>query len=411
MRVAILGNGFIGWGGGIDFLINYIYALKSQPDIQIILFLPVDGYLGKVKHFLRPMKRCLASLARHGKLDFSNIPLRTEQSLQTVVENFQSQFQTLQIAYYVQEGDGLLKALRQQNIDIAFPALQSLPARYPIPWVGYIPDFQHRYMPQFFTQKECVGRDRDFGQMLSVCQALVVNAKAVKEDVYRFYPQTQANVYAMPFSPIPRNQWLSDGDVDVVGKYNLPKRYFLISNQFWIHKDHKTAFRALALLHHKQIGQDVDIVCTGKMADYRFPHYIEELQELLVDLHEQDNVHFLGYIPKRDQIEILKKSVAVVQPTLFEGGPGGGAAYDSISLGKRIILSDIPVNMDVQGNLATYFAHGNAESLAEKMADVLEQPALQPSYPALREQGKCMQENLGRALAEMLKATIADWKA
>ena len=52
------------------------------------------------------------------------------------------------------------------------------------------------------------------------------------------------------------------------------------------------------------------------------------------ELGINDDVEIVGHIPKLDQIALLKNSIAVIQPTLFEGGPGGGSAYDAISLGS-----------------------------------------------------------------------------
>ena len=39
MRIAIMGKGFINWGGGIDFLRFCINALKNQENAKLILFL------------------------------------------------------------------------------------------------------------------------------------------------------------------------------------------------------------------------------------------------------------------------------------------------------------------------------------------------------------------------------------
>lgn len=62
------------------------------------------------------------------------------------------------------------------------------------------------------------------------------------------------------------------------------------------------------------------------------------------------------YIAKLDQIALLKKSIAVIQPTLFEGGPGGGASYDAISLGKPLIVSDIKVNQEIEQSERVFFS-------------------------------------------------------
>lgn len=38
----------------------------------------------------------------------------------------------------------------------------------------------------------------------------------------------------------------------------------------------------------------------------------------------ESKIKILGHIPKLEQIELIKNCIAVIQPTLFEGGPGGG---------------------------------------------------------------------------------------
>ena len=68
---------------------------------------------------------------------------------------------------------------------------------------------------------------------------------------------------------------------------------------------------------------------------------------------------------------LLKKSIAVIQPTLFEGGPGGGASYDAISLGKPLIVSDIAVNREIEENERVFFFMAkNTNSLMKKMNEV-----------------------------------------
>jgi glycosyltransferase involved in cell wall biosynthesis len=162
------------------------------------------------------------------------------------------------------------------------------------------------------------------------------------------------------------SNWLEEGNPDLLERYNLPRRYFLISNQFWIHKSHITAFRALAMLSNDQSCADIHLVCTGKMEDHRFPDHIRDLQQKIREVGIEGRVHLLGHIPKLDQIAIMKNSLAVLQPTLFEGGPGGGAVYDAVSLGVPAILSDIPVNREIKNeeNLF-YFKAGSPTDLAE----------------------------------------------
>ena len=117
------------------------------------------------------------------------------------------------------------------------------------------------------------------------------------------------------------------------------------------------------------------VVCTGQTQDYRHPGYFDELQSRIADLGLTDAVVVLGHIPKLDQIQIMKQAVALVQPTLFEGSQGGLAVYDAVGLGVRAIVSDIPVNLEIQDSYVTFFQTGSVEDLAIKMAKILGEAA------------------------------------
>jgi glycosyltransferase involved in cell wall biosynthesis len=146
---------------------------------------------------------------------------------------------------------------------------------------------------------------------------------------------------------------------------------------------------------------DIHIVCTGKMEDYRFPDHIRGLRDEVRGLGIEERVHCLGHIPKADQIVIMKGALAVLQPTLFEGGPGGGAVYDAISLGVPAILSDIPVNREIEGeeNLF-YFVAGSAEDLTKKIKVFLKTEIRRPAKEKLIESGEKRSRLMGKRLLE-----------
>lgn len=198
-------------------------------------------------------------------------------------------------------------------------------------------------------------------------------------------------------------EWFLPYTVDVKKKYDLPDNFFLISNQFWIHKDHFTAFNALNAIKSKS---DVVIVCTGVIEDYRRPNYAEEINQYLASNGLTERVKMLGHIPKRDQIEILKNSIALVQPTLFEGGPGGGCVYDAVSLGVPVILSDIPVNLEVVADNIWFFKAEDSIDLAEKMSFVLRTNIHRTTQEALLKMGQLNLEKLGDRLLEAISSVV-----
>jgi hypothetical protein len=135
---------------------------------------------------------------------------------------------------------------------------------------------QHKHYPDFFSSNEIIERDILFQSTLNTATAILVNSIEAKNDINKYYPDIKTKILSMPFAPYPLNEWLKDSN-KLIAQYKLPLKYFTISNQFWIHKDHATAFKALKILHdiHKQT--DIHIVCTGKQEDFRFPDYFNRL--------------------------------------------------------------------------------------------------------------------------------------
>jgi glycosyltransferase involved in cell wall biosynthesis len=126
------------------------------------------------------------------------------------------------------------------------------------------------------------------------------------------------------------------------------------------------------------------------MEEPRRPEYIDWIRSLVDKLEISSNITFLDYIPKSHQIEIMKWSEAVIQPTLFEGGPGGGSVYDAISIGSRAIVTELPVNKEIRrsGNQVFYFAPRDPQSLYMRMVDVSEAEWIFPSFEDLYQQSQ-----------------------
>lgn len=335
MNVGVLVEGLDEWDGGVDLLKAYIHPMSRSTSLSVyVLF---SKYTKEIERDNK-IKRWVTD----GKINAI-------------------------IVDYGYDWYDLCRTANELKLDVMFPVLRDLTEEFPIPWVPYMPDFQHKYFHNFFTEADIEYRDQDFGNKVIPNRAVMVEAESVKNDIMRFYPNAKAKVFVMPYTAIPEKDWLDISTIDI-SIYNLPSRYFLISNQFWLHKDHATAFRALSLM--KDRNEDVCIVCTGNTNDDRNPEHFPSLLKLIKDVGIEDRVKFLGFIPKKDQIAIMCGSLAVIQPTLFEGNPGGGIAYNAISMNVPIILSDIEVNKELKGDNVYFFKKTDHVELAKKMSEL-----------------------------------------
>ena len=400
MRVAMVGAGFIGWGGGVDFLKAYVAPLQRLSDCEIFIFIPRDSWL---RNAARDLRYHFRTKLLHRQIGRYSHPY----TARDLVDVFRSD--DVHVVVYDLYWDvisDLTKALKKYHIDIIFPTLLDLGRDFPIPWIPYLPDLQHKYYPEFFSEEEIRDRDVSFQHLLQSARSVIVEAEDVKNDLEKFYSVGNTKIFVMPYTAIPEEEWFSLENVDVE-KYDLPEKYFLISNQFWLHKDHKTAFDALKLMHDAGYT-DYHIVCTGKTDDYRDPRYFQRLLETLHKNNMEKYVHFLGYIPKADQIKILCQSQAALQPTLFEGNPGGGIAYNAISLGVPIILSDIPVNKELQSPLVSFFKRKDPESLKAVMVELVEHRKTFSRYNQVEliEQGQIRLKRLSDAVNSALQYNL-----
>lgn len=262
-----------------------------------------------------------------------------------------------------------------EKIDLLFPVNTKVyPGHCAASW---IPDFQHRYLPSLFSQKERDSRDKTFGEIAAQAQLIMVTSRAVEKDFHEFYPSSAAVTKVLVIPTLPNEEWYSADSVEVQKKYGIPDRFILCCNQFWTHKNHIALFKAIALIRSQ--GQDVHLVCTGFNHDYRDPDYFSKLQQMIVKLGITDLIHILGLIPRHDQIQLIRRSMFVVQPSLFEGL--SMIVQECQVLGKTIIVSDLDVH--VEHEYGIYFQRTNFQDLAQKISALL--PASQPGPDLPRE--------------------------
>lgn len=246
---------------------------------------------------------------------------------------------------------------------VAYP-VKGLPLSMNIESVLWIPDFQYKCLPEYFSEEEIRLRDLSYSKMLDNDSILVLSSESVRTDFERFFPEHgNKMVRILRFiSVMDDDDYLPDPD-EVCARYKLPDKFVYLPNQFFMHKRHDLVFSALAKL--KRNGAKIDLVCTGNSQDYRSQEYYASLMSFLRNNQLVDQVNLLGLIPRADQIQIFRKAAFVLQPSIFEGW--STTVEDGISLGKDILLSDIDTHKEQKPEHGQYFKAGCVDSLAESI--------------------------------------------
>lgn len=260
----------------------------------------------------------------------------------------------------------LASAARQSRVEAIFPVSVSYTRLLPSA-IAWIPDLQHCILPEFFSRLARAHRDKNFPALLrDPNRHVVFSSRCALDDATRAYGSARAQTHILHFATVPEPSWFQD-PAPFVAKYNLPVDYFILCNQFWIHKDHMTAFRAVAQL--KRQGATVHLVCTGPTQDNRHPEFFPKLKAQVKEMGIEQQVHILGMIPRVDQVCLIRASKAVLQPSKFEGW--STVIEDARALGRPVIASDFPVHIEQNAPGSYFFRMGDAEDCALAIARFL----------------------------------------
>ena len=303
---------------------------------------------------------------------------------------------------------GALAALGQRfGLDVLLPSGFPLGSAFPIPWVGYIDDFQYKYLPNYYEPAFRRKRDRFLARMLTEPKAVVMLSMSACRDAKAFLPNLSAELVPLPFAADCPQDWLGEKE-GVAEKYDIAARYFMICNQFWMSKRHDVAFAAFAQLAKED--DTVQLVCTGRTEDHRDLGYFPRLLTLVRDLGLSDRIKILGFIPKVDQIALMRNCIALIQPTEFEGQPGGLSVNDAVAIGVRTIVSDIPVNREIEEWVTSYFPLNDIDALHHTMSQMMRSSPPSPDTGALRELGRERRLRCAQALLDAARLAMG-WQS
>jgi glycosyltransferase involved in cell wall biosynthesis len=227
----------------------------------------------------------------------------------------------------------------------------------------WIPDFQDKYLPNFFTAEDLAFREKHNSFIAYNHQNnIIFSSLDAKNDFDRFFPNHQAKTEVLHFAvthPVYKDLSLAA----IIDKHKIPENYFFSPNQFWAHKNHIIILKAIKIL--KEQGISYTVVFSGKMHDHRNLEYSNELLNFVKDNELQENIYFLGFIDRAEQLKLMKEAIAIIQPSLFEGW--STVVEDAKAMNQYVILSDLKVHREQMTENVSFFNPNEASDLAEKL--------------------------------------------
>lgn len=247
-------------------------------------------------------------------------------------------------------------------IDVVYPGFGSTVAGSVT--MRWIPDFQHRHLPELFSTEEREARDRSIGAIAAHPGVVVLSSATAADDFRRFYPGHLATPRVWHFCSLLDSRGPVPPLPEVAGS-RFPEKFLYLPNQFWVHKNHITVFKALARLRADR-GLRVPLVCTGAQSDRRNAEHFAGLAAFIARNGLAEQIHMLGLIDRREQVGILRRAAAVVQPSRFEGW--STVVEDVRATGRPIFLSDLAVHREQAPGACSYFPPESDTALADAIA-------------------------------------------
>jgi glycosyltransferase involved in cell wall biosynthesis len=186
-------------------------------------------------------------------------------------------------------------------------------------------------------------------------QLAIVDSKSV-QDWYR------KNLGRFPiYVPYGANIDLTEADEKILDKRNLRnKKYVLFVGRLVQEKGVHYLIEAF-----KGIKTDSELVIVGG-------NPYDKEYELFLRKNAAKNTRFLGYVYGRDYENICKGAYIYVTPSELEGT--SPALLTAMALGKCVLVSDIPENLETIGDAGFSFKNGNSADLREKLRFLLANP-------------------------------------
>lgn len=364
MKIGILTEKFSVWPGGIEFVKYVTVGLRENKNNELtLLIFDENSFEQKLKRIVKNIIRFVFRNKYPKEFLIKNNAQRLTSALN--IESF--------ILY---TNKRQLEKIINQNFDIVLPSFNNLNSKIKVPVLNYIFDFQHKYLSGNFSKKEVTVRDKHFKSIILNNSPIIVNAEDVKKDIFKFFGR-EKDVLVIPFSPIQyeRNNDKIINPQEILDKYRLTGRnYFIICNQFWHHKGHLTALKAVKDARDT-FNIKLKVVLTGRFPDEKTLKYCKEISDYIKECHIEDNIIFTGFIDKAEQIILLSNAEALLQPTEFEGGPGGFSVYEALSLRVKCIVSNIAVNTEISDDLVTFFEKSDVRDLTNKLINSHNKPS------------------------------------
>ncbi|MEL6309302.1 MAG: glycosyltransferase family 1 protein [Chloroflexota bacterium] len=264
-------------------------------------------------------------------------------------------------------------AIWQSRPDVTFVPAHTLPLAFPGKAVVTVHDLGYKHFPDAHTESQVRYLDWSTRHSAKRATLILADSEATSEDLQGFYdvPAEKISVvYPGVAPPHDTRDW------SLFSKYDLPMSYFVFIGTLQPRKNIERIVQAFDRWQHANPDKDYGLVLAGKKG-WKFDEaWVENVE----------NVHCIGYIDDEYKGALLRESVALVFPSLFEGF--GFPAVEAMHMGTPVIASNTSSLPELVGDAGILCDPLSVPQIAASLDVIAE-------YPRLRD--TLMQKGMRRA--------------
>lgn len=253
--------------------------------------------------------------------------------------------------------------LAGQRADLLFEQADYYGWRPRVPILAWMPDLQHRTLPDMFSSVNWWRREFGFRMQARAPRTIMLSSLTSRNECERYYAPSRGRTVVVRFA-VPADPGATV-DEAIPGIYGLPRRFFYLPNQFWRHKNHLLVVEGLARIKDRQ--PDLVVACSGNPIDPRHPGHFASVERAVEAAGVKEQFRMLGMIPYPHVRGLMRNAAALVNPSLSEGW--STTVEEAKSLGLPLVLSDIAVHREQAGDSGIYFDPSSPDSAGQSLLE------------------------------------------
>lgn len=366
LRIGIVNQSVAGWAASVSYtrmLVHSLCGAASASDTQLFLLSPAGSAHGLPNNaalktielkdspgFLPAERAVRRLLGVPGK----SSPLKGEQSLRHAVR--------------LRDESNLFRVAEEQRLSVLLPVFDVPNWKLKVATIGWIPDFQHLYLPQYFSEAEKQKRLDSMRRLAKRARIMMLSSMTSAQHFSDVMPEFTGKVRVLPFPSLLAFEQIPETGAGSRERFNVPAKFALVANQFWAHKNHLVVVEAVKQL--MQRGMDIHVVMTGLPLDNRDPanQTMSDIFQAIARAGAGSRITILGQVSYPELMDLMRTAAVVLQPSRFEGW--STVVQDAKALGRPLICSDIAVHREQAPGALAFFPVDDAGALADALADV-----------------------------------------